>query len=269
MKKRKINVKSSISPKEFFLLEKILNAGLPYFEVGNLQKLSGLSREECYKIIYSLHKKKIIKRIEGGKYSVEVFGSYANPLALASFSVWPSYISFWSALSVYKFTEQLPETIFIATTKRKQDIQRKELRVKYVTLSKKRFFGYKFEGTKKERIIIAEKEKALIDSLFLPRHAGGLSETTKALFNAWSELNQKKLAGYCLRMNNKSLNKRLGYLIELLDLKTEPTILKKLQKRIGRGYSKLDSTLPKSNEYNKKWNLIINNKKLLEWREIH
>jgi len=47
-------------------------------------------------------------------------------------------------------------------------------------ISKKRFFGYVSIGN----ITIAEKEKAIIDSLLFPKYAGGIKEVRFALENA-------------------------------------------------------------------------------------
>ena len=268
MQKVKNVKKSSISGYEFELVQAVLKSSQPVFNAESASLAAGIGKERAFQLIHSLHAKGLIKKVEKNKYALDFFHFFAEPLVVASNLVWPCYISFWSALSFHKFTEQLPKTVFIATTKRKKEIRRRQYQFVFVTISGSRFFGYAREKIGAQEIIVAEKEKALIDSLYLPRHAGGLFEASKALFNAWPEISKEKLVNYCLRMKNKSLNKRLGYLIESMNLKMERKLLEKLHKRIGKGYSKLNPSLPKTKKYEKKWLLILNEKNMLKWREI-
>lgn len=249
-------------------MQAVVKTGQPLFNAESAGVTAAIGKEKAFQLIHSLHRKGLISRVEKNRYALNFFHFFAEPMAIASSIVWPCYISFWSALSFYKFTEQLPRTIIVATTKRKKQISTNGFSFAFVSISAGRFFGYTAESIAGQKIVIAEKEKALVDSLLLPRYAGGLSEVSKALSNAWSEINRKKLVAYCIRMKNSSLNKRLGYLIELMKLKIEPRLLQKLQKHIGKGYSKLNPSLPKTNEYEKKWLLLINEKNLLKWREI-
>ena len=169
----------------------------------------------------------------------------ANEMAVASEINSPSYISFWSALNYYGFSDQMPKKIFLATTKYKKEVQG----FKYITISKKRFFGY----MKINDITIAEKEKAVIDSLLLPKYSGGMKEVMKSIKNYLDEIDMKKLMDYAFKMNSKSVLRRLGYILEKNKKNTKNIITK-----IGKGYELFDPNLKKKNNLNKKWLLDIN-----------
>jgi len=65
-------------------------------------------------------------------------------------------------------------------------------------------------------------------------------------------------AGYAERMGNTAIIKRLGYLIESLDLDVDLEVISKLREMISQGMSALDPTRPKKGIYNTRWNLLLN-----------
>lgn len=271
MEKHKKREKSSkqvlggISRSEYKLIDVLKSNRLSVFDVSILAKLLNWKMSKIYQAIHSLKTKGFIKEIKRGMY-VLAFEKEPDILPVSCKIIWPSYISFWTALSYYHFTEQLPRTIFLVTTKKSEKIKFNNNKILFVKLSAKRFFGYR----KIDKIVIAEKEKSLTDSLLFPRYAGGVSEVFKCLCNAWNEIDKNTLIKHALRMNNKSLLKRLGYLIEAGELKIETKLLRKLNLKIGKGYSKLDPQSNERGDYSRKWGLIINIKKgkLFEWKVI-
>jgi len=261
---------SSISKAEYHLINKISESGIIVFGPGEIKKLVACNNQTAYQLVYTLNKKGIITKIIDGKYFLSLLSLQPGELSIASHIVYPSYLSFWTALNFYQFTEQLPQTIFITTTRTKTPAIIDQISLKFIKLSTYRFFGY----TKKSNIIIADKEKAIIDSLLLPRYAGGIDEVYKCICNAWNEIDSSILIEYALRMGNSSLVKRLGYLIELGIgmglLSMRPELMEKLHENIGKGYSKLEPQAPKRGKCEKKWGLILNidEKKLDEWNKI-
>ena len=222
----------------------ILNRNnMAIFRAKDLMLLLGISREKAYNLIKALKRKNAIKAIKAGLYALEG----TNELILGSYLNWPSYLSFWSALGYYHYTDQLPKTIFYASTK----YRKKANSYKYVIISKKRFFGYKKIGN----IIIAEKEKAIIDSLLFPKYAGGIKELVICMEKSINELNREKLLDYALRIKSKAVLRRLGFILELIGCRG---ILRAVRKNIGKGYELLDPSLGKRNSLNKKWLLDIN-----------
>ena len=213
--------------------------GLIIFKTKDLKLLLNVKKIKVYNIIKALKNKKAIETIKGGLYALKG----ANELVIGSHLNWPSYISFWSAMSYYGFTDQLPKTLFYATTKYRKKIKN----YKYVAISQKRFFGY----TKVGDITIAEKEKAVIDSLLFPKYCGGIKELINCIKSAINELDKNKLLNYAVKVNSKAVLRRLGFILELIGCKE--TI-----KKIGKGYELLDPSLKRRNNLNKRWLLDIN-----------
>ncbi|NYT12838.1 MAG: hypothetical protein GKC03_09900 [Methanomassiliicoccales archaeon] len=177
-----------------------------------------------------------------------------NIFQISTDLVKPSYISFWTALSHYGFTEQQVRNIQLVSTKQIGKMTIGDFRVEVITLKPSHYFGY----VRADGFVIAEPEKALIDALSRPDLCGGLDEFTKCLEQAWTGLEESKLLHYAIRFDNRSLISRLGHLIEALGLETRE-IGRLLGKR-SRSYVPLDSKAKGSGEYDKVWRVIVNHK---------
>ena len=74
--------------------------------------------------------------------------------------------------------------------------------------------------------------------------------------NVFNELEIKKLINYALKIESKSVLRRLGFILDILKYKGKE--IEKIRKGIGKGYELLDPNLKKRNNLNKKWLLDVN-----------
>jgi predicted transcriptional regulator of viral defense system len=207
-----------------------------------------INKNRKYTVLYlkRLEKRKIIKRIEKGKYALQDTPSFV----IASNLVIPSYISFLSGLSYYNLTTQIPRITQIVTTKSKKRISYENEEIQFIKL--KKVFGYDRIKTQFGHIFIGEKEKIIIDSLLLPKYCP-INETINAIKE--SKLNTKKLTNHSLKMNSIIVIKRLGYILEHTN---GIDIYPKVKKYLNKRYDLLNPQLPSTGENNTKWKLKIN-----------
>ena len=117
---------------------------------------------------------------------------------------------------------------------------------------------------------MAEREKALVDCLDRLDLCGGVIEAAKAIWRGRDEMDWEKAVAYGRRMGNRTILKRLGFLLETLAMGTSP-LLDALRADVGTGYTVLDNLYP--HEYggrrDRRWHLVINvpEHELLNWRE--
>lgn len=249
----------SVSALESTLLNKISGNGLIVFGVREAQRLTGFSRTRVHNLLASLAKKGILVKILRNKYCLKD-AILENPFAVATNAFVPSYVSFWSALSFYGFTEQQPAIVQIATPKQFKGVKLKEITIEPFTFKPKSFFGYiKLKG-----FAIAFREKALVDSAVNFENVGGFNEFVKCLCNAWSEVNKSTFVEFLLKMGNKSLNSRIGFLVECLRLPLSKGLLKKIHANKSVGFVKLNPAKSRVSNYNKKWKVIVNDSIELE-----
>ena len=233
-----------MSKLEYSAYQELKKNNLLTFKIKDLQLLLNINKTSIYNLVKALKKKGIIKSVGKGFLAFSEANDFSTAVILNS----PSYISFWSALNFYGFSDQMPKIIFSASVKRSPKINS----FKYITLSKERFFGY----TLVDGITIAEKEKAIIDSLLFPKYAGGIKEVIKCIKSALNEIDIDKLLNYALKTKSKAVLRRLGFILEELNFKGK--ILKVMKNLIGKGYELLDPNLKKANNFNKKWLLDVN-----------
>ncbi len=163
----------------------------PVFTVKDLASLLNKKIDYAYLQAYRWKKEKLIHEIEKGKYTSE-----KDPFLISSWIVWPSYISGWAALHYYHLTEQLPFTIQVMTTRRrnKRTINYGNAKLEFSTVKPYFFCGFQKVVYQQHEIFIAEKEKALVDALATKRMS--LAESIEIIKNNKRNLSRKKLFIY-------------------------------------------------------------------------
>ncbi len=199
--------------------------------------------------IHRLKQKKKIIFIEKNKYTL-----CKDQYVVASNILWPCYISGWAALRYYNLTEQLPNMIEIVTSKkrRKRELLFQGMKLKFITTTPRLMFGFvKYIRNEKE-VYVAEPEKALVDAALFKMIS--FSEISDIIIAHISQLHQKRLVAYLIKIGNRSLIKRFGY---ILDYAGKDYFIR-LQKYIDYNYISLDYSLPIRGEKNTKWRIINN-----------
>ncbi len=242
----------SISANEAFLLSLVKGRGLPVFGVREIVSLGGWDKSRTHNTLASLERKGALTRIRRNNYAVtgELSG---NAFRIATEVVKPSYVSFWTALSHYGFTEQQVMAIQLVSTKQVGAFAAGPLKFEIAKFKPSRFYGYK----KAEGFVIAEPEKALVDSLSRLDLCGGIGEFAKCLRNAWPGMDRKKFIDYLIRFKNKSAVSRAGHLIERMGLDFREADLLRFR---SPGFVCLDPGMKKAGAYDKMWRIIINSK---------
>ncbi len=223
------------------------------FGADELKKVSDLGKIQISNTLFTLHRKGLLVRLERNKYAVRD-NIPGNEFEIATGLMAPSYVSFWSALSFYGFTEQQVFAIQLVSTRQHKPMLLLDRRIEVTKFNPKRFYGYARLGA----FSIATKEKSIIDSLSDFRKAGGAHEFAKCLETAWDELDKKTLVDSLLRFGNRSMNSRFGFLTDALGLKMDTQLKKKMQKNIPRGFVKLEPSRKSSAHYDKKWKINVN-----------
>jgi len=268
------NKMSGLGPKEAELIATVGSKGLRVFTVSEVAGLLNITNITASQIIHRLVEKRKLQRIEKAKYllippEAWKIGEYTEEgIIIASQLISPYYLSYWTALSFYGWTEQPSRTIFVATTKIKKAIELQGMTIKFVKLNPNRFFGFEEHWVGNQKVVVADREKTIIDCLDQPRYCGEVVEIAKGLWNGRKELNYKNLLDYSLRMKNGAIRKRLGYLLDVLEI-NKPKIRKELLKNKTPNLAVLDPSHKESTgEPNKVWNLTVNvnPQNLTEWR---
>jgi predicted transcriptional regulator of viral defense system len=228
------------------------------------------SADYAYVLLHKLERKHWLERIRTGLYQFipAAYGypekiAPANALVVGAALVEPYYFSYYTANSHYGFTTQMPFTVFIATTKKKPTVEWQSVTFKFVTLSKRKFFGYRIERAFGAEVCMAEPEKAIVDSFDKPRYAGGAEQLARIIWRGLARVDKAKLVDYAVRMGSQSLVQRLGFITDYLSkdglVQPLPADLRSnLLKSVGGAPIYLDSTRAKKGSFSKDWRVINN-----------
>ncbi len=268
------NRMTGISAREAEFIATMSESGVTVFSLADALRLSTDEAPSVKRLIYSLVTKRKLQRIERGKYLIIPpvawkRGEFAEQgVVIASQLVQPYYLSYWTALNFYGWTEQPSRTIFVATIKMKAALDLQGVSFKFVKLRPTRFFGFTDRWVGPQRVRVADKEKTIVDCLDQPRYCGEIVEAVKGIWNGKKEVDFKKVIQYADRMGNGAIIKRLGYLMSALGILT-PELREELKPKVTRGFVSLDPGASKSiGKYVTEWQVMVNVKpdNLMEWK---
>ncbi len=150
-----------MKPKDITLVQRLLSLDKPYFSPADLEKILGQKRPALYVTLNRLVRYGVLVRLRQGVYQASL--GDADLARIANQLVYPSYLSFESALSRYGILSQVPYTLTFATTHRSQSMTLGDTMVEFRQLKGDLFFGYTLQGG----LYVAEPEKALLDQLYM------------------------------------------------------------------------------------------------------
>lgn len=264
---------TGIGSQEAELIATIGSSGLKVFSVAAAGKLLGFSNTTVSQIVHRLVEKQKLLRIEKAKYLVIPpaawkAGEYTEEgIIIASQLIKPYYMSYWTALQFYGWTEQPSRTIYVATQRMKLPLELKGITIRFVRLKGSRFFGFSEHWVDTHRIAVADKEKAIADCLDQPRYCGEIVEVAKGIWNGRKDINLGTVVDYAVRMENVSIIKRLGFLLDTLDLWPAKS-RKEALKLVTPSIVLLDPNRNKTGFICSDWHVRVNvtPKSLTDWR---
>ncbi len=224
-----------------------------------------ISSQEAGRILSRWNKQGWVKRLKYGVYipvAVEdIEGDYSieDPWTLAVRLFSPGYIGGFSAIKYWDFSEQIFETTTFFTTKKIRDhtptIGNSRFQLK--TISDYKVFGTKSVWRENNKILVSDASKTIVDILDDPKIVGGM-RIVKDIFLEYRKSNYfdiELLIAYTKKMHNKTIFKRLGILLEVLNL-SDLVDKYDLTREISKGYSLFDPTVENSLIVTK-WNLRV------------
>ena len=169
------------------------------------------------------------------------------------------YIGYYSALQIHNLITQpsLKEQIVVSKQIKPSLIKIKNIPFQFIYHNSDHFFGAKKIWIDNyNKVLCSDLEKTIIDCLFKPDYAGGIAEVAKAINQTKNKIKFDVLLGYVKKFKSQAVIKRLGFLLELLEIKTG--IIEDLLKLKSASYTLLDTGLPKSGKMISRWSIQQN-----------
>lgn len=224
-----------------------------------------VSKQEAGRLLSRWHKAGWLRRIKRGFYILIPVESspdelaIENPILIVSKLFEPGYVGGFSAIKHWDLSEQIFETTMYFTTKKIKDRNPKYsgLKIQLKSIDESKLFGTKTVWFDSTKVQISDPSKTIVDLLDDPGLVGGMRIVSDFL-KSYLESEYKNIdliIDYAGRMKNKTIFKRLGFLLETYNL-VENNIVEKIKLNISTGNSNFDPTI-KNIRIIKKWNLKI------------
>ncbi len=250
-----------MSDLEQYLYFKLVERDQRVFTIKEIADILDISLQHARNIASDMVKKNIAERVKPGLY-IRIPESILlnkklyreDAILIANKSIKKGYLSHYTALYLHGLAERYTKKIYITSSKHHRDIVYHDITIKYVYTNPKRYFGIETIEYSNEKITISNIERTIIDVINKPWYSGGWRETINCLKNI-ENINWEKLLKYIIRFNNKTLARKIGYIIENLEYSIPDNIKKKIKEWSGENIYYFDNH--RKGFLDKNWNIII------------
>jgi predicted transcriptional regulator of viral defense system len=264
---------TELGPREAEFLARLAGKGQTIFTVKQAQHFWGDAAYTA-NVLGRLESKGWLRRLERGTYLIVPLEAgpardwSESALVIAGHLIQPSAIAYWSALHYWHMTEQVPRTVFVQSTHRKHEQEKEVLGIsfRFVTVTKTKFFGVIKRTLGGKPIYVTDREKTLLDAADRPDLSGGIGQLAQALRASWADVDWQRLDKYLARLGIGSLIKRIGYLVETLDLPLpdREQRLAHWQQLLTAGIALLEPKFDRTGRIVTRWRVRVNTEE--SWR---
>ena len=244
------------------LLDKLIEDKRLCFGIDTAyQILPNSSTDAVKRLLSDMTKRSLLMRIKEGLYYIILYEQDSKTFMpdwhlLSQYLVGDAeyYIGYFSALQIHSLTTQpnLKEQIVVNRQIKPSTLFVKEIPFQFIYHNEKHFFGNKKTWIDSfNRVQCSDLEKTIIDCLFKPEYAGGITEIAKAVYKIKDKIDYSKISQYAKRFDSQAVIKRLGFLFELLEIK-HPAI-EQLQKVRTNSVVLLEPSYPKEGKTISRW----------------
>lgn len=228
--------------------------------------LSKSSKPTVNQLLSDMTKRGLLMRIKDGVYYIipyekdpESFMPDWHLLTENLVNKSEHYVGYYSALQIHNLITQpsFKQQIVVDKQIRPSTIKIKDVLFQFIYHNPEHFFGIKKIWIDSfNKVNCSDLEKTFIDCLFKPDYVGGIVEIARAIYISKDQIKFEKLYEYVMKFNSQAVIKRLGFLLEILEINNH--ITKELQKIKTASYVVLDTELPKEGKRFSRWSIQQN-----------
>lgn len=247
------------------LISELFVQGKIIFTLEDACEIYGRARQETSHFLRDLVNRGILARIKSGVFLILQMGQES-----AQLDNWPViaralsgnndyFISHYSAMRLHGMTTHPLMNVIITMPKRNASKKIHNLLYQFIYSKPNHFWGIsKIWVTKHERVCVSDLERTILDGLDRPDLCGGIKEIARGIWNKQKQIDWKKMAQYANEYHSKAAVKRLGYILETLNLGLDCIPL--LEKIISpkKDYILLDPNGLKIGTYLSRWRIRVN-----------
>jgi predicted transcriptional regulator of viral defense system len=258
--------KKTLGPVSAYLITQLKKADKSIFRIRDAQRILDKDEKAAADLLSKLAKKGVVSRLKAGLFMIvpiEAGKNYLeNRYVIAREIMRPNryYISHGSAMAIHGLTTQPVLNVQISSAVRKKDIVISGIKFSFCRAKPGVYFGTEEKWvTKQEKASVSDLERTIADCLARPELCGGVSEAAKGIWLSRGKTDYIKLVRYVKKLGIKAVAKRLGFILQRLELADKKTLAElKKYSQSSETYVLLDPTLKKAGKYLREWRLRVN-----------
>lgn len=236
--------------------------------LADLGRRGRVSEGFARKLASELARKGWLQRLGGGRYLLNPSDRGpepvpdTDPFRFGSRLVTPYYFGFATAAELHGLLPQAGRVYFVATPTRRILPHTPTAEFRRVHMPRRLVFGTRRLRRRGESLVVSDMERTVLDALARPEFAGGLAGVVQILHSAGPRIDWERLARYLRRLHRRSLDLRLGYLLESHVPRAAPPArwFNRLVARVGEPYVPLGSPreFGRRGPHDPRWHVIVN-----------
>lgn len=247
-------------------LAQVLPSGDPFITPAAAAEILGVDAQVAAKKLARWASQGWVRRVRRGLYiGVPIQatnpGAWSEDSLLVAARVWsPCYFTGWTAARHWNLTEQVFRTTVLKSATR--------VRSSTVTLLDHDYlighvddasmtWGLSTVWNGGTRLQFADPARTIVDVLDNPKLAGGIRHGAELLMAYLDEHDPNQLLDRADRLGNRTVFKRLGYLLEALGA-GHPDLVSACHDRLSSGVSALDPDGPAGGRRVMRWHIRVN-----------
>lgn len=255
----------TLGPTSANFIHRLIELGKTIFTLEEACDVYGKGKKETSDFIGDLINRSVLARIKPGIFLILQMGQESTQLdnwpIIAHFLVGQSqyFISHYSAMRLHGMTTHPLMTVIVTLSKRNRPKKVHNLSYQFIYSKPDRFWGIsELWITKQEKVCVSDLERTILDCLERPDLCGGAKEIIKGIWGKQKQIDWNKLAHYANKYHSKAAVKRLGFILEKLNLGAQciPLLEKIISSR--KDYVLLDPSASNIGHYINRWWLRIN-----------
>lgn len=251
-------------------LEMLHRATSAAFDVAEASRILNMDTAATARLLGYLARRGWLSRVRRGLYvavplDARRSGEWVeDPWIVADRVFAPCYIGGWSACEHWDFTEQVFNTVLVVSgsSVRRSEVRYPGMRFHVTTRPPRLIFGTSAVWRGQTRVQVSDPSRTVVDVLDDPAIGGGLRHGADVLhaYLTSEHRNDSRLVEYGDRVGNRTVFKRLGYLLEAraaakLDVKQ---LVEACLDRRSAGVTALDPSSDARGQILRRWGLRIN-----------
>lgn len=239
----------------------------PEFTINEAYALLPTSTKDAIKkLMRDMIKRGLLFRLKEGVYWIIPYEQdpktyFPNWHLIAKYLVGDAkhYIGYYSAMEIHSLNTQpsLVERIVVNQQVKPSKLEIQGIKFQFIYHNTNHFFGSKKIWMDAfNKVSCSDLEKTFVDCLYKPDYAGGIVEISKALYKSKDNIDYKKLYQYCEQFKAQSVIKRLGFLLDLLEIKNP--ISEALRRIKSNSFIALEPSYEKKGKWIIEWNIFQN-----------